>query len=230
MKESKRKESLDEASNKEKSPAIKKKLAKKGLSKLSRECSLDAFKHNIRREYHAGQTAQGTQHVAIALSVLKRSCGVDSKDRMTPKEIVAAGGKRESMNVESINVLLVKTINTLQEREIETLAEADTTSGSDKFILRMVSKHKGHLKDKEFKTFKAAEKALKTAIKKDNEKQIRGKGFQDIYRAHILPPGGVNSWDAVAAYHKEKGRGGIDYWWKDDKKSNASQSFNYLHA
>lgn len=124
VKESKRKESLDEASNKEKSPAIKKKLAKKGLSKLNRECSLDAFKHNIRREYHAGQTAQGTQHVAIALSVLKRSCGVDSKDRMTPKEIVAAGGKRESMNVESINSVLVKAIGRIQENEIEDINES----------------------------------------------------------------------------------------------------------
>jgi len=112
---------------KEKSPAIKKKLAKKGLSQLNRECSLDAFKHNLRREYHAGQTAQGTQHVAIALSVLKRSCGVDSKDRMTPKEIVAAGGKKQSMNVESINALLVKAISQIQETELSGLQENKST-------------------------------------------------------------------------------------------------------
>jgi hypothetical protein len=62
---------------------------------LDRSCSLEAFKNNVRREYHAGKTAQGTQHVAIALSVLKRSCGVDSKERMSPKEIVAAGQKTE---------------------------------------------------------------------------------------------------------------------------------------
>lgn len=111
---------------KEKSPAIKKKLAKKGLSQLNRECSLDAFKHNLRREYHAGQTAQGTQHVAIALSVLKRSCGVDSKDRMTPKEIVAAGGKRESMNMESINSILVKAIGQIQQQELSSVVEART--------------------------------------------------------------------------------------------------------
>lgn len=114
---------------KDKPAHIKKKLAKKGLSKLSRECSLDAFKHNLRREYHAGQTAQGTQHVAIALSVLKRSCGVDSKDRMTPKEIVAMGGKK-SMNMESINALLMKAIGQIQENEINSLQEAK----SKKFV------------------------------------------------------------------------------------------------
>lgn len=63
---------------------------------LNRTCSLVAFDRNVSREYKAGKTAQGTQHVAIAISVLKRACGVDSKKRMTPKEIVAAGtGKTE---------------------------------------------------------------------------------------------------------------------------------------
>lgn len=66
---------------------------------LDRSCSLKAFKNNIRREYHAGKTAQGTQHVAIALSVLKRSCGVDSKARMKPKEIVAAGSSKTESNL-----------------------------------------------------------------------------------------------------------------------------------
>jgi hypothetical protein len=66
---------------------------------LDRSCSLEAFKNNVRREYHAGKTAQGTQHVAIALSVLKRSCGVDSKARMTPKEIVAAGDSKTEDNL-----------------------------------------------------------------------------------------------------------------------------------
>ena len=62
---------------------------------LDRACSVAAFEKNVRREYHAGKTAQGTQHVAIALSVLKRACGVKSKKRMTTKEIVAAGEKTE---------------------------------------------------------------------------------------------------------------------------------------
>lgn len=61
---------------------------------LDRACSVAAFEKNVRREYHAGKTAQGTQHVAIALSVLKRSCGIKSKKRMTTKEIVAAGERK----------------------------------------------------------------------------------------------------------------------------------------
>jgi len=62
---------------------------------LDKACSVDAFEKNVRREYHAGKTAQGTQHVAIALSVLKRACGVKSKKRMTTKEIVAAGERKK---------------------------------------------------------------------------------------------------------------------------------------
>jgi len=66
---------------------------------LDRACSLEAFKNNVRREYHAGKTAKGTQHVAIAISVLKRACGVKSKERMTPKEIVAAGSQKTEDNL-----------------------------------------------------------------------------------------------------------------------------------
>jgi hypothetical protein len=61
---------------------------------LARACSVAAFEKNVRREYHAGKTAKGTQHVAIAMSVLKRACGVKSKERMTTKEIVAAGDRK----------------------------------------------------------------------------------------------------------------------------------------
>ena len=66
---------------------------------LNRTCSLVAFDRNVSREYKAGKTAQGTQHVAIAISVLKRACGVDSKERMTSKEIVAAGKKKTEDNL-----------------------------------------------------------------------------------------------------------------------------------
>jgi hypothetical protein len=66
---------------------------------LNRTCSLVAFDRNVSREYKAGKTAQGTQHVAIAISVLKRACGVDSKGRMTPKEIVAAGKRKTEDNL-----------------------------------------------------------------------------------------------------------------------------------
>lgn len=65
---------------------------------LDKSCSLDAFKANVRASYKEGKTAKGTQHVAIALSTLKRACGVKDDDRrMSPKDIVAVGQKGESM-------------------------------------------------------------------------------------------------------------------------------------
>lgn len=65
---------------------------------LNRTCSLDAVSDNIRREMEAGKSQ--AQAIAISLSVLKRSCGVDSKERMTPKEIVQAGrGKAEAAQI-----------------------------------------------------------------------------------------------------------------------------------
>lgn len=65
---------------------------------LDKGCSLDAFKANVRASYKEGKTAKGTQHVAIALSTLKRACGVADDDRrMSPKEIVASGEKVEGV-------------------------------------------------------------------------------------------------------------------------------------
>jgi len=61
---------------------------------LDRRCSMDAFEANIRREYYRGKTAKGTQHFAIAMSTLKRACGVTSKERMTPQQVIAAGKKK----------------------------------------------------------------------------------------------------------------------------------------
>lgn len=67
---------------------------------LDRACSVDAFKKNIRREYHAGKTAQGTQHFAIAINVLKKACGVGYKVRETsPKKIVAMGNEKTEDNL-----------------------------------------------------------------------------------------------------------------------------------
>lgn len=67
---------------------------------LDRACSVAAFEKNVRREYHAGKTAQGTQHFAIAINVLKRACGVDSKVRETsPKKIVAMGKEKTEDNL-----------------------------------------------------------------------------------------------------------------------------------
>lgn len=67
----------------EKKPPVPKKTIKK--------CSTKAMSQNIRHYRHAGK--EGPQAVAIAYSVLKKACGVTSKERMTPKEIVAKGGK-----------------------------------------------------------------------------------------------------------------------------------------
>jgi hypothetical protein len=65
---------------------------------LDKSCSLDAFQGNVSRSYKEGKRAKGTQHVAIALSTLKRACGVpDDDQKMTPKEIVAAGSKGEGV-------------------------------------------------------------------------------------------------------------------------------------
>jgi hypothetical protein len=67
---------------------------------LDKSCSLEAFQSNVSAAYKEGKRAQGTQHVAIALSTLKRACGVADDDRkMTAKEIVAAGSKKESQFV-----------------------------------------------------------------------------------------------------------------------------------
>lgn len=75
---------------------------------LDKSCSLDAFKANVRASYKDGKTAKGTQHVAIALSTLKRACGVkDGGKRMSPKEIVAAGQKDESAKV-SVSALIAQ--------------------------------------------------------------------------------------------------------------------------
>jgi len=64
---------------------------------LNRACSLAAFKDNVRSEYRSGKTAQGTQHVAIAMNVLKKSCGVNTDERLSAKEIVSRGqSKTES--------------------------------------------------------------------------------------------------------------------------------------
>lgn len=59
---------------------------------VDKTCSLKAFAKNVRREYHAGKTAKGVQHVAIALSILKRACGVDPDTQGSAKDIVKKGG------------------------------------------------------------------------------------------------------------------------------------------
>jgi len=62
---------------------------------LDKSCAVDAVSKNISAEMKDGGKPQ-SQAIAIALSTLRRSCGVpDDGKKMSAKEIVAAGGKKE---------------------------------------------------------------------------------------------------------------------------------------
>lgn len=92
---------------------------------LDKSCSLDAFQKNVRSEYHAGKTAKGTQHVAIAISTLKRACGVADDDRkMTPKEIVASSSKGESKSYVRLMALIERKPETVGPEWFGQVAEA----------------------------------------------------------------------------------------------------------
>lgn len=63
---------------------------------LDKRCVVDAVSKNISAEVKARKPQK--QAIAIALSTLKRACGVpDDDQKMTPKEIVAAGSKGEGV-------------------------------------------------------------------------------------------------------------------------------------
>lgn len=70
-------------------------------------CSLLAFKRNIRKAWREGKRRKG-QHVAIAISTLKKACGVPLYSRMRPAIIVAkgAGGAKPKPKSESRFVTL----------------------------------------------------------------------------------------------------------------------------
>lgn len=64
-----------------------------------KECSMDAFYRNVHyfyrvkgKEWEGSKAAKVQRAVAASYSVLKRACGVDSKESMTPSEIVKQGG------------------------------------------------------------------------------------------------------------------------------------------
>jgi len=61
---------------------------------LIKKCSVSAFKSNIAAEVDSGRDQK--QAVAIAFSTLKRACGVETEDRLSPEEIVSRGKKSES--------------------------------------------------------------------------------------------------------------------------------------
>lgn len=61
---------------------------------LDKSCSLDAMSKNISQSVDDGKPQK--QAVAISYSVLAKACGVEG-EKMTPKEMVAAGGTKEGM-------------------------------------------------------------------------------------------------------------------------------------
>lgn len=66
---------------------------------LDRSCSNDAVSNNIRNEIKAGKPHK--QAIAIALSILKKSCGQPYKSKLKPKEMIskfANKNKKESCN------------------------------------------------------------------------------------------------------------------------------------
>jgi len=78
------KKSSEKAEAKEKPPVIK---------KYCKRCSLDCFQKNIRHFVHISEM-EPRQAVAASYATLRRACGVGKdQPRMTPKEIVAKGGK-----------------------------------------------------------------------------------------------------------------------------------------
>lgn len=69
---------------------------------LVKRCTLAAMQANVRREIRGrcarkrgkGKAACQAQAVAIGYSVLRKACGVRTKKKLTPKQIVAIGARR----------------------------------------------------------------------------------------------------------------------------------------
>lgn len=61
---------------------------------LDKGCSTSAMGKNIKSLVDQEGKPQ-KQAVAIAYSVLRKACGVDGKERMTPKQIVSFGKTEE---------------------------------------------------------------------------------------------------------------------------------------
>lgn len=60
---------------------------------LIKTCDLDAFYKNLKTEIDAGKDR--SQAFAIAINVLKKACGVETDEKMSPEEIVAKGESNE---------------------------------------------------------------------------------------------------------------------------------------
>lgn len=101
---------------------------------LDKSCSLAAFQKNVRAEYKAGKRAKGTQHVAIAMSVLKRACGVDDDVKGSPKEIVQKGGGKLEGSGRFIPLDFII--------ELKGVTKADTKTARRTFVLWLASLRK----------------------------------------------------------------------------------------
>ena len=83
-----------------------------------------------------------------------------------------------------------------------------------KFRLTLASRYGRVLKDREYKTFQAAENALKKAIKKDH---LSGK--PELYRAKIWPPGEPKYGDETS-YNTDYKLTSSSYWYKTTPDQN----------
>ena len=60
---------------------------------INKGCSISAFRENVSMLIREGR--ERDQALAIAISTLKKACGVTSEKRMTPQGIVRAGKKKK---------------------------------------------------------------------------------------------------------------------------------------
>lgn len=136
---------------------------------LDKSCSLAAFKKNVRAEYKAGHRAKGTQHVAIAMSVLRRACGVDDDVKGSPKDIV--------QRAESLSRFVP--LNTLVEKGVSVADRASVQKAERRDFVHWLNTLR-----------KAADAASKEAA--GTSRYVSGK---QTMKLHALIKSGVNrSW------------------------------------
>lgn len=147
--------------------------------------TLDGEQVEIARYYYQSDKARAKRHAkwdaVSTLAALKRTQGLGEST--------------------------MKTLFTDKERqELQEVAKYRPPD-PDKFTLRLSNRAGKQVKDRQYKTLKAAETALKKAIKRD----IVHKA---LWKARILPPGTENYLHAVATYSLQ-GKGDNAVWYKD---------------
>jgi hypothetical protein len=93
------KSALSDKQRSELAKAASDKAGMKVPKHYQKECSMKAFYKNVlyfykikSTEWEGSKEEKLNRAIAASYSTLKRSCGVDSKENMTPSEIVAQGG------------------------------------------------------------------------------------------------------------------------------------------